>query len=696
LGIELKNADGSMRGMDDVLDDYADAIMNAGSEQEQLRLAFKAFDSEGAALVNLFRKGSLGVQQFRDEINKLGGVIDEDAIRQSEEWNDELNKLTTVLSAELKTALSQLMPIVIELAEGLLWVVDATKQAWAAFKDLLGIVDKQEASYARLTKHLHSMVAEYNTLNNELSTMDWSTPEAQAHVLQMEILNEAIRETSAQLLPELNTQVITITGSMKGASVAIDEASAALDAFGGAGRDIPEFGAWEEAIKDVGETTKDVATESEVFWTTMIENVQGAWADSFYDIFKTGKTSFKDLVATVWDMFLRLIAEMAAKWAAAKIFGGGGGGIMSAVFGSGGSTGMVSAMKSVSSGASSMWASLSGGGGAAAGLGTAGGTAGVGTGAATIESLGAAAGSQGTMGATLFGSGGSSGLVSGIGAVAIPLVAFAAVAAVGFKLQADHAEHRNRVTQEFLAQQDQMIGGFQTTAAIIHGTNENMETFASTINQSAEETRILESIYKGVGAEIDYGNDGLLRMRGRTEEVLAVTKDLDREALDGLQKRIKHQAQLNANMGDGVIRIHDTEAAMKKVTDEFIASTREADNLTSSINSIPTEINTKHTITTSHRNAEGSNDSFASGTGGYRTVPYDGYSPTLHKGEQFNVIPTSKVGSSAPSVSTGGNETNTLLRRQLQQSEETGKQQTAQLTNIGRRLQLVESALRTA
>ncbi len=56
--LALRDTDGNMRPLIAILRDYADLIKNAGSDQERLLLAFKAFDSEGAALVNTMKNGA--------------------------------------------------------------------------------------------------------------------------------------------------------------------------------------------------------------------------------------------------------------------------------------------------------------------------------------------------------------------------------------------------------------------------------------------------------------------------------------------------------------------------------------------------------------------------------------------------------------------------------------------------------------
>ncbi len=119
-GIAVRNADGSTRDTLDVLDDLADTIQGAESEAEQLRIAFKAFDSEGAAMVNLFKKGSAGAEELRQKTRDLGIVIDEDLVRNAEKAQDSLDALTSVLKANLTRAVLVLAPEIVAMADAFL------------------------------------------------------------------------------------------------------------------------------------------------------------------------------------------------------------------------------------------------------------------------------------------------------------------------------------------------------------------------------------------------------------------------------------------------------------------------------------------------------------------------------------------------------------------------------------------------
>lgn len=89
--IAVKNADGSTRDTVDVLGDLADVIQAVESDSERLRISFKAFDSEGAALVNALRGGSEGLAELRAQAHETGNVIDADLLVNFEAARDAID-----------------------------------------------------------------------------------------------------------------------------------------------------------------------------------------------------------------------------------------------------------------------------------------------------------------------------------------------------------------------------------------------------------------------------------------------------------------------------------------------------------------------------------------------------------------------------------------------------------------------------
>ena len=112
-GVEVLDAEGRTRNLFDVLEDLADATKGAASEQEQLRIAFNAFDTEGAQLVNLLRKGSQGIRELRDEAVKLGLVFEDETVRGAQRMRDEMGRLEKIISVNMQRALIKLGPTLV-------------------------------------------------------------------------------------------------------------------------------------------------------------------------------------------------------------------------------------------------------------------------------------------------------------------------------------------------------------------------------------------------------------------------------------------------------------------------------------------------------------------------------------------------------------------------------------------------------
>ena len=74
----------------------ADAFSNVQNESDRLRLAFKLFDSEGAALVNTLSLGREGLAELLGEAKALGVVMSSDAAQGVEDASDALTRLKAI------------------------------------------------------------------------------------------------------------------------------------------------------------------------------------------------------------------------------------------------------------------------------------------------------------------------------------------------------------------------------------------------------------------------------------------------------------------------------------------------------------------------------------------------------------------------------------------------------------------------
>ena len=86
----LSAQDLNLMGPFDAFAALSDAIAGVDNDADQLRLAFKLFDSEGAALVNVLKEGGQAVDEFRTKARDLGMTFTDDVARNVEEANDAL------------------------------------------------------------------------------------------------------------------------------------------------------------------------------------------------------------------------------------------------------------------------------------------------------------------------------------------------------------------------------------------------------------------------------------------------------------------------------------------------------------------------------------------------------------------------------------------------------------------------------
>ena len=133
MGIALKDQHGNIRRSEDLLNDVAEAFKDTKDPAERLRLAFKLFDSEGVAMVNMLVDGGAALEAVRQRARDLGIVLDEDLIRNAERAKDEMDTLGTVISANVTRALLGLAPA---LADASSWLANLAVDAGDAYEKL--------------------------------------------------------------------------------------------------------------------------------------------------------------------------------------------------------------------------------------------------------------------------------------------------------------------------------------------------------------------------------------------------------------------------------------------------------------------------------------------------------------------------------------------------------------------------------
>ena len=119
LGVQVLNADGTMRDGTQVLMDVADAISRMRSDTEKAAIAQEIFGRSGVELVPLLEQGRSGIEDLRKEAERLGIVFDEKAAREAEAAADAMTNLNTAVTALKQNIAQNAMPAIVFLANAL-------------------------------------------------------------------------------------------------------------------------------------------------------------------------------------------------------------------------------------------------------------------------------------------------------------------------------------------------------------------------------------------------------------------------------------------------------------------------------------------------------------------------------------------------------------------------------------------------
>ena len=122
-----------------------------------MRLAFKLFNSEGVALVNLLRGGSDALEQMRERARDLGIVLDEHLVRDAERARTEMDTLAQVISANLTRAALEAAPVLADLSS---WLADVAGKAGIAWERLFDAPEEKSLRTLRYELDLASSTIE--------------------------------------------------------------------------------------------------------------------------------------------------------------------------------------------------------------------------------------------------------------------------------------------------------------------------------------------------------------------------------------------------------------------------------------------------------------------------------------------------------------------------------------------------------
>ena len=119
LGINIRNADGSMKSADEVFLEAIDALGQMESGVERDNAAMELFGKSAQDLNPLIEVGSEGIAAYAQEAHDMGAVLDEEALTSLGEMDDSFQRVEQAGTALKNTIGTALAPVVTSLAEGI-------------------------------------------------------------------------------------------------------------------------------------------------------------------------------------------------------------------------------------------------------------------------------------------------------------------------------------------------------------------------------------------------------------------------------------------------------------------------------------------------------------------------------------------------------------------------------------------------
>ncbi len=119
LNIDLKDQNGNWKDHETILGEVADRYKTMKDPADKLSSAMTLFGRGGRVMVNMLSNGSDGLERLRGELVSSGGIIRESLIRNSEDANDAVNKLSHTIQTTLMHSLADMAPAIETAAEGL-------------------------------------------------------------------------------------------------------------------------------------------------------------------------------------------------------------------------------------------------------------------------------------------------------------------------------------------------------------------------------------------------------------------------------------------------------------------------------------------------------------------------------------------------------------------------------------------------
>ena len=131
LGIEMKDAAGNMRPVEQVFLDLADAIQRNEDPALRAKMAMATMGDSGRKLIPMLTSGSDGLKQMAAQARDLGLVMSNDAVASAATMTDHMDDMRAVIGSVGNTIGAKLAPTVIRMSDRFRDLAAANREAFS-------------------------------------------------------------------------------------------------------------------------------------------------------------------------------------------------------------------------------------------------------------------------------------------------------------------------------------------------------------------------------------------------------------------------------------------------------------------------------------------------------------------------------------------------------------------------------------
>jgi len=337
LGVELRNADGSMKSFDDILQATAKGVTQLGDQTARATALANLFGRQGVVLTGAINDLSeSGLKNFITRAKELGIVLSEKVIRRTEEFNDAVGVIKMKLGSFVNNITTSFLPVFEEMqkfiAEKIQKIVDEA-----------GGMDKLGAKIAKaIIEFVAVGIEKFGTFRDEVASF---VNDVKIKLIEVEnsflsLVRNVLRKLPARLgdfTKEMEDMGYTIIFNNK----AIKDLEGSTTSYGKKAKltadgvrkykdDVDELiGSQDDATEssnglalatdNIGKSLTNIQSPIDMFkqqlkdteksLDTIAVNSMKKFEDSIVEGLKTGKLAFKDFATYVVEQLIRVAIQ---------------------------------------------------------------------------------------------------------------------------------------------------------------------------------------------------------------------------------------------------------------------------------------------------------------------------------------------------------------------------------------------------